>query len=188
VAPVDYSNSSFLGEVDTDDMYRKLMEEFDWGGLDNPGIYLDENNLRMTIHYRYAFSVLAGALTEEGDTGRAREVLDRCMERMPEDNIPYNAGITPVIQGYFGVGDTATAMAMVEKYEEQLESELEYMLLLSSTNKFRFSKSNTDFLSNIRDINQMRSMCVGYGEIDAARRLEEKVSMYGAEYERLFQY
>ena len=31
------------------------MNEFDWGGIDTPGIYMDENNLRMTIHYRYAF-------------------------------------------------------------------------------------------------------------------------------------
>jgi len=186
VAPVQHSNSNFLGAVDTDDMYVKLMEEFDWGGLDNPGIYMDENNLRMTIHYRYAFSVLAGALTEEGDTERAKEVLDRCMEKMPEENIPYNAGITPVIQGYFGVGDTATANFMVDKYEEKLTSELDYMLLLSNGGKFRFGKSANDFLSAVRDINQLRTMCVGYGEIEAARRLEEKVSLYGAEYERLF--
>jgi hypothetical protein len=186
VAPVRYNNSNFLGAVDTDDMYQKLMEEFDWGGLDTPGIYMDENNLRMTIHYRYAFSVLAGALTEEGDTGRAREVLDRCMERMPEDIIPYNAGITPIIQGYFGVGDTATANLMVEKYEEQLTSELDYLLLLSNAGKFRFGKSANDFLSAVRDINQLRQMCVGYGEIEAARRLEEKLNIYGSEYERLF--
>jgi hypothetical protein len=186
VAPVRYSNSNFLGVVDTDDMYTKLMEEFDWGGLDTPGIYMDENNLRMTIHYRYAFSVLAGALTEEGDTDRAKEVLDRCMERMPEDIIPYNAGITPIIQGYFGVGDTATANYMVEKYEEQLTSELDYLLLLSNTNKYRYSKSSNDFLSAVRDINQLRQMCVGYGEIEAARRLEEKLNTYGSEYERLF--
>ncbi len=69
---MQYRNSNFLGKVDTDDMYDKLMEEFDWGGLDTPGIYMDENNLRMTIHYRYAFSVLAGALTDEGETGQSQ--------------------------------------------------------------------------------------------------------------------
>jgi hypothetical protein len=186
VAPVEYSNSNYLGVIDTDDMYQKLMVEFDWGGLDTPGIYMDENNLRMTIHYRYAFSVLAGALTDEGRTDEAKEVLDRCMQRMPEENVPYNAGITPIIQGYFGVGDTATANAMVEKYEQKLTSELDYYLLLSRSNKFRFAKTANDFLSAIRDINQLRSMCLGYGEIEASQRLEEKLSMYGQEYERLF--
>jgi len=186
VAPVQYTNSNYLGKVDTDEMYSKLMEDFDWGGLDTPGIYMDENNLRMTIHYRYAFSVLAGALTEEGRTDEAKEVLDRCMQHMPEENIPYNAGITPLIQGYFGVGDTATANLMVEKYEQKLESELEYYLLLSRGNKYRYAKTGNDFLAAVRDINQLRSMCLGYGEIEASQRLEEKLSIYGQEYDRLF--
>jgi hypothetical protein len=167
-------------------MYTKLMDDFDWGGLDTPGIYMDENNLRMTIHYRYAFSVLAGALTDEGRTDEAKEVLDRCMQRMPEENVPYNAGISPIIQGYFGVGDTATANLMVGKYEQKLESELDYYLLLSRSNKFRFAKTGNDFLAAVRDINQLRSMCLGYGEIEASQRLEEKLSMYGQEYDRLF--
>jgi len=186
VAPVQYTNSNYLGKVDADQMYSKLMEEFDWGGLDTPGIYMDENNLRMTIHYRYAFSVLAGALTDEGRTDEAKEVLDRCMQRMPEENVPYNAGITPLIQGYFGVGDTATANLMVEKYEQKLESELEYYLLLSRGNKYRYAKTSNDFLAAVRDINQLRSMCLGYGEIEASQRLEEKLSIYGQEYDRLF--
>ncbi len=186
VAPVRYQNSNYMGKVKTDDMYRKLMEEFDWGGIDNPGIYMDENNLRMTIHYRYAFAVLAGALAEEGRLDSAKQVLDECMVHMPEESIPYNAGITPVIQGYFSVGDTATALSMVEKYELRLESELDYYKLLSRSKKFRFSRTGPDFLSAVRDINALRSICLGYGETDVARRLEEKLTVYGQDYELLF--
>jgi hypothetical protein len=186
VAPARFSNSNYLGQVKTDDMYQKLMEEFDWGGLDTPGIYMDENNLRMTIHYRYAFAVLSGALRDEGKLDSAKMVLDECMQHMPEETVPYNAGITPIIQGYFGVGDTATALNMVEKYEQKLETELEYYKVLSRANKSRFNKTGNDFLAAVRDINALRSMCLGYGEIDAAQRLEEKLSLYGQDYERLF--
>ncbi len=186
VAPVRVPNSNYLGAVKTETMYKKLMEDFDWGGIDTPGIYMDENNLRMTIHYRYAFAVLAGALVDEGKLDSARMVMDECMQHMPEENVPYNAGITPMIQGYFSVGDTATALNMVQKYEEMLVSELEYYRLLSSSQKSRFVKSGNDFLGAVRDINALRSICVGYGEIDAARRLEEELSVYGQEYEVLF--
>ncbi|MFO7671542.1 MAG: DUF2723 domain-containing protein [Bacteroidales bacterium] len=186
VAPVNSPNSSYLGAVSADDMYQKLMHEFDWGGLDTPGIYMDENNLRMTIHYRYAFAVLAGALVDEGKLDSAKMVLDECMQHMPEETVPYNAGITPMIQGYFSTGDNTTANAMVEKYESQLVSELEYIKSLSGRRNPRFVKSDNDFLSAVRDINALRSMCLGYGEMDAARRLEEKLSVYGQDYERLF--
>ena len=186
VAPVYDPKSDYLGVVDSDDMYRKLMEEFDWGGLDTPGIYMDENNLRMTIHYRYAFAVLAGVLMDEGKKDSAKTVLDECMQHMPEENVPYNPGIIPMIQGYFSVGDTAIAMDMEEKYEGQLQSELDYYKLLSLTSKYRFRRTGSDFLAALRDINALRSMCLGYGETDAARRLEEELSAYGQDYERLF--
>ncbi len=186
VAPVLNENTDYLGKVKSDVMYQKLMEEFDWGGLDTPGIYMDENNLRMTIHYRYAFSVLAGALADEGKIDSAKAVLDRCMTKMPEETVPYNAGITPIIQGYFSVNDTATALSLVRKYEENLESELDYYQLLSDANKFRFPRTNNDFLGAVRDINALRSICVAYGEMEDARRLEEKLSRYGQEYDRLF--
>ena len=186
VAPVRSPNSNYLGAVSTDDMYQKLMNEFDWGGIDTPGIYMDENNLRMTIHYRYAFSVLAGALVDEGKLDSAKLVLDECMQHMPDETVPYNAGITPMIQGYFSIGDTAMATDMVEKYEAQLVSELEYIKSLAGKGNPRFVKSSNDFLGAVRDINALRSMCLGYGETDAARRLEEKLSLYGQDYERLF--
>ena len=35
VAPVRYSNSNYLGKVETDEMYNKLMNEFDWGGMED---------------------------------------------------------------------------------------------------------------------------------------------------------
>jgi len=186
VAPVYSPSSNYLGEIDTDDMYRKLMVEFDWGGLDTPGIYMYENNLRMTIHYRYAFSLLASALAEEGRMDSAKSVLDECMQRMPEETVPYNAGITPIIQSYYAVGDTASANTMVDRYEEKLVSELDYMLLLSQAKKGRFSKSRNDFLANVRDVNALRSLCMGFGEMERARRLEEELSLYGQEFERLF--
>ncbi|MBN1131779.1 MAG: DUF2723 domain-containing protein [Bacteroidales bacterium] len=186
VAPVFQENPEFLGSIDTDYMYKKLMEEFEWGGIGDPRIFMDENNLRMTIHYRYAFAILAGALAAEDDNVRAKEVLDECMSRMPEEIIPYNAGMIPVIQGYFSIGESDTAKKMVEKYAEILESELFYYRAISETNKVRFRKTGPDFLSSIRDINNLRSICTGYGEIDLARSLDEKISLFAQDYERFF--
>ncbi|HDR68691.1 MAG TPA: DUF2723 domain-containing protein, partial [Bacteroidaceae bacterium] len=41
IAPVSENNPEFLGSVDTDFMYQKLMKEFDWGGIGDPRIYMD---------------------------------------------------------------------------------------------------------------------------------------------------
>ena len=186
VAPVRQSNAEFLGSIDTDLMYTKLMEEFEWGGIGDPRVWMDENNLRMTIHYRYAFSILAGSLADQGKFDKAREVLEECMAKMPEEIIPYNAGIIPVIQGYFSINDSETALQMVEKYADQLESELIYYRSIANANRSRFSKTNQDFLQNVRELNNLRGICMGYGETEMARNLEEKVSLLAQDYERLF--
>lgn len=52
--------------VNTERTYDNLMHKFKWGGIaENPNIYMDENNLRMTSTLRYMFVRLCDALTKE---------------------------------------------------------------------------------------------------------------------------
>lgn len=54
--------------VNIDRTYDNLMHKFKWGGIaENPNIYLDENNLRMTSTLRFMFVRLADALMKEND-------------------------------------------------------------------------------------------------------------------------
>ena len=108
------------------------------------------------------------------------------MEKMPEEIIPYNAGIIPIIQGYFSIEDSEKALELVENYSTKLESELIYYRSISNANKYRYSKTNADFLQGVRELNNLRSICLGYGETDMARLLEEKVSLFAQDYERFF--
>ena len=57
-------NDLFAGSVDTDKMYDNVMNVFRWGNIDDPEVYLDENNLRMLTNFRYTFATLANALLE----------------------------------------------------------------------------------------------------------------------------
>lgn len=186
VAPVDIEGSQTLGVVDTERMYQRLVEEFEWGGIDDPHVYMDENNVRMTIKYRYAFATLAKALSDEGDDARAIEVLDYCMEHMPHERIPYNFSIIPVIQSYFAAGAIEQGMTIVEDFEALTEHNLGYFKKVITAKPSKAAKMNTEFLQSIRDLNTMSSICLGFGETDAARRLEEKVNLYIGDYEQIF--
>ncbi|MDR2121465.1 MAG: DUF2723 domain-containing protein [Tannerella sp.] len=77
--------------IDTEKMYDNVMNKFKWGGVDKPGIYLDETIMRMCKSYRVAlFGELAAALIQEGKNDKALAVLDRGMEVLPPDNVPYD--------------------------------------------------------------------------------------------------
>ena len=52
--------------INTEKMYDNVMNKFKWGGVNTPGVYLDENVMRMCKSYRIAlFSKLAAALVAE---------------------------------------------------------------------------------------------------------------------------
>mgnify|MGYP000972561349 CR=1 FL=1 len=93
------------GRVNTDVMYDNIMNKFQWGGQDKEGVNMDENCTRMTGNLRMQMGILAAALIGEGKKDKARAVLDKCLEKMPEKNIPFDATIFAICVGYYEIGD-----------------------------------------------------------------------------------
>jgi hypothetical protein len=186
LAPIDVSGSDMVGVIDTDAMYRVMVEEFDWGGLDDPSVFMDENNVRMTIKYRYAFATLARALSLEGEDEKAVEVLDYCMDHMPHERIPFNFSVVPLIQSYFVVGAPEKAIAITEKMEEVTLEELDYFVEVITAKPRKSAKMENEFLQLIRDLNTLSSIAMGFGEMELSRSLQEKMESYIPVYEQYF--
>lgn len=91
----------YTGRIDSDFLYKKIVEEFRWGNMNNPKVYLDETNRKMISNFRNNFGRLAEQLLAEGDTVRAIKTLDKAMEIMPESNIPFNFFIIPIADAFY---------------------------------------------------------------------------------------
>jgi hypothetical protein len=92
--------------IDTDKMYDNVMNKFKWGGIDRPGVYLDENVMRMCKNYRISlFGELASALIQEGQNEKALAVLDRGMQVLPPDNVPYDYSAFMMAELYLALGE-----------------------------------------------------------------------------------
>lgn len=118
------------GYVNTDILYKRLMEDFHWGGMDKNSIYMDETNRRMTMSLRITFSRLADALIAENDMERAKEVLDRAMEVMPEENVPFDVFVLYIAENYYEVGEVEKANELVLRLADIYEKELIYYMSL----------------------------------------------------------
>ena len=114
------------GYVNTDIMYENLMNKFQYGNMQDPAVYMDENNRRMCMNLRNNFARLADALFREGKKDKAIEVLDRCVELMPHENIPYNFFIMPTIEAYYKMGENDKANALVEILFKMYTEECDY--------------------------------------------------------------
>jgi len=112
------------GRVNTDIMYDNIMNKFLWGGMDKPGVNLDENCVRMVGNLRMQMSILAGALINEGKNEKAKNVLDKCLSVMPDENIPYDASIYTVCGAYYELGESKKANELAKKLFDIYEGDL----------------------------------------------------------------
>ncbi len=142
------------GRVNKDIMYNNVMNKFVFGNMNDEHVYLDENNLRMTTNFRINFSRLAEELMNAGRRDSAIKVLDKCVEVMPDKQVPYNYFMTKVAElyyraaGIYGATDTLAGNdlelnrkneligkgnAIAERISEIYNNNMEYYLSLKGT-------------------------------------------------------
>jgi tetratricopeptide (TPR) repeat protein len=120
IVPLDTKTDDLA--VNTDRMYDNVMNKFKWGGVDTPGVYIDENTMRMCRSYRmYVFGRLATALIKEEKYAKAANVLDKCMEVLPSENVPLDYSILSIAENYYILGQKEKAAAL---YQELLDSQM----------------------------------------------------------------
>jgi len=123
--PAKY-NEQEIGDVNTEVMYDNLMNKFKFGGLANPGVYLDESNVRMIMNLRSLYSRLALALVAEGKRDSARKVIDRCLTEMPDNTAPYDYFVVQIADALYKLGDTQKANQIAEKLVKASTDKLAY--------------------------------------------------------------
>jgi hypothetical protein len=172
------NNDLFSGSVSTEVMYPNVMEKFRWGGLDDPKVYLDENNMRMISNFRYTFASLANALFEEGKTDSARKVLDRCMELTPDERVPYNMSVIPVIQTYYSLKDTGKANEVLSTYVNTLEQEMTYFKDLQIFSPSKFQLIANDFQMDMSALYNLYSLTTNSQQKELADRIIQIMQRY----------
>ncbi|MDR0542640.1 MAG: DUF2723 domain-containing protein [Dysgonamonadaceae bacterium] len=95
--------------IDPDVMYDNVMNKYKYGNLEQPGLYLDENCMRMATTFRVIFGRLAQTLADRGDTLRTERVADYCQKVIPSYNVPYD---------YYSMGEIADAYHKIGAMEK----------------------------------------------------------------------
>jgi hypothetical protein len=107
------SDNQQVGSVRTDVMYNNIINKFKWGNMNDPKVYLDENNIRMSMNVRNSFVRLADGLLAEGKRDSAIAVLDRCNELVPNEKVPYNYFNLLMAESYYkAAGNNMKNLAM----------------------------------------------------------------------------
>lgn len=94
---------SQTGRVEPTTMYENMMNKFRWGNMNRPDVYLDQNNLNMTMNFRNNFSRLVDGLLSQDKLDSALLALDKMNTEMPDSTVPYNVMMLRPIEQYFQI-------------------------------------------------------------------------------------
>ncbi|MFH2094934.1 MAG: DUF2723 domain-containing protein [Bacteroidota bacterium] len=164
------SHDGQTGRIASDIMYDNLMNKFVWGNIQDPDVYLDENNLRMTMNLRNNFARLADQLLFEGKRDSAVAVLDRCMEVMPKETVPYNVFVIGVAEGYYKAGIKEKGSEILSQLTEITEEELNYYFSLPA--KYSGGIVETEMQRGMAVLQEMLRMTQVYGDTSLNAKID----------------
>ncbi len=114
------------GRINTGILYNNLMNKFQWGNINDPRTYMNEDNRRLAVNFRNIFQRLANALILENKLDSAIAVLDRVQEQMPEYSVPLNYFSLFIAQSYYDAGAMEKANDIVSRMIDMYAHELRY--------------------------------------------------------------
>jgi hypothetical protein len=132
--------------IDTEKMYDNLMNKFKFGGIDKPGIYIDENVMRMCYTHRRIFTTLVAQLLKEGETEKAKKAIAYCEKMIPEMNVPYDYqnGAHQLASAYYTLGDDKNGDRVLSAVADKAVEYITWYLSLDDQN-FMISRREVEY-------------------------------------------
>lgn len=170
-----------FGHVATDIMYDNLMNKFKYGNMNDPDVYIDENNMRMMTNIRNSFNRLAVGLINENKNDSAITVLDRAFELVPPEIVQYEFFSLQLIESYYQAGATEKGSQRAEEAFEAFDDELGYYFSLQP--KFINEQSvNQEIQRTLFYLQRLERMARNNGDTELAQKIGEAVQVHFNKY------
>ncbi|MCB0496981.1 MAG: DUF2723 domain-containing protein [Cyclobacteriaceae bacterium] len=149
--------------VDTDKMFDNMMHNFYYRELNNPKVYYNEDYRKFVLNHRVNFNTLAAALINEGKDDKAREVLLKSLELMPDKSLPYDYTTATTVDYLFRVGEKEKAVEIATVLGNRADEKLGYYI--ANNNNIGY-----ELQQNLVILRELAQTLNRYGEIDLAEK------------------
>ena len=129
------TNANGAKNFDTEKTYNNVMNRYKLGGLDKPGLYLDETVMRMCYTHRHLFVQLALELIKEGKNDKALKVLRKAEKVLPNYNVPntFVSGSADLARAYALLGQKNDAKRLLNEVWDNTKSYADYYVQLDGS-------------------------------------------------------
>jgi hypothetical protein len=161
---------------DTKRTYDNVMNRFKFGGIDKPGIYLDETVMRMCYTHRRTMAKLAVELLNEGDEKKAEKVLRYTAKQIPAYNVAHNfsSGSLDMARAWAILGNNKKALSIMNDLWKQAS---QYMMWYCSLDGFRFDSAQNDCAIQLYIMQQLVALGDTFDKKWSDKRLQELTNL-----------
>ena len=147
--------------IDSEKMYDNLMNKFKFGGIDKPGIYIDENTMRMCYTHRRIFAQLITQLMKESKKDKALAALEYAEKMIPAFNVPYDVqnGALEMAEAYYQLGNNTKADQIID---ELANKSVEYLTWYLSLDDNHLLMSQREFIMHLSALDMEVKMMEKY--------------------------
>lgn len=160
--------------IDTDVLYDKLMNVYQWKSMGEKGVYMDHFHERTTrvIGIRQMFNSLAFELIAEHKVDSAKQVLNKLCEIMPDWQFAYNdESIITTAYAFYLANDFEAGNRELRIYAENLIDEIEWYNSLESQQEF-YNQVYNDKIDNMRIVLRIYQAALQHNQKEFCDELE----------------
>jgi len=171
-----------FGRVASDIMHNNLFNNFKWGNMNNPKVYIDENNSRMMTNIRNNFNRLASTLVEEGKKEQAVAVLEKGFDLVPPRVVDYEYFSLEMLNTFYKTGEKAKAAKVAEGAYKSFNDMLAYLVSLPPS--YRISGDvNEQIQRSMFYLQRLGSICNSHGDTTLGSKAENTLQEYLGRYQ-----
>ncbi len=169
------------GRIDTEILYDNMMNRFMWRGAAEPDVYIDYYHMRTltVIRTRLNHARLAKSLVAEGDTARARAVIDRCLELFPVSKLGYDFYFSEIISACFAAGENERAATLAREFSDYYLGRSGYLLDQKPSVRLY---AESEIANGLQLVSPVMQMCYDNGQTELAEELNAKFNELYSKY------
>lgn len=133
------SNFFEMGRINSDIMYKNV-KNWNWRNITDDHIYLDPETRKNSVTYRNNMERLARVLISEGQTEKAKEILDISLEKMPVNKFGHYSMLISYLDLYYILNEKEKARTLISQLNKVFQENLTY-----------YSQFDESYFSSIED-------------------------------------
>lgn len=158
---------------------QHVLKEFQWGNLPDGEIYVDNVMRKQCRNYRNIFNRLAIRLIENNQYKKAIKVLDKSLEILPREKVPYDLNSLYTVSNYYSAGASDKGKSLAKKLRKAYTEQLRYFL---SLDQHQINQVSKGIENKLYSLNKMRQLAKANGQDRFAKQLGKQFKRFNRQY------